>query len=151
MGCGLAAIPLGAVRYGDSARGMNPLTRWACSTDRKENLNGIAGWDFVMEQESCDLGSKQNVVTVWAWPAEGLAQIFTPRKMLFRYVPQEAESSWPFIKAVDGSGGSKGEVVLYVPVVESVLVQNRMLGEAHVRYLIGRTDLPPGMDPQPAP
>ena len=47
------AVPFGAVRYGDSSRGMNPLTRWACTTERREHLDGIAGLDFMLELESC--------------------------------------------------------------------------------------------------
>ena len=140
------AVPFGAVRYGDSSRGMNPLTRWACTTERREHLDGIAGLDFMLELESCDLVSSESVVSIYASAATGWSRFLKPRRLVFRFEPMDAERSWPFIQPYDANGA-----LITVPTVKRVLVQSRTMDDVVLRYEIGRTELAPPPEPMPAP
>jgi hypothetical protein len=134
--CAAGAVPFGAAIYGSMVRGLNPLTAWACSSVTRGKLGNVSGWDLEIEQTSCDLVTREEAISVYASthvPPGSRTKWFARRTLLFRYDPESADDLLPSFEA---TGPDK--ILISVPAVSSISVENRILGKTTVNYQIGR-------------
>jgi hypothetical protein len=138
--CAASAVPLGAALYGNAARGLNPLTAWACTSEPKGGLGDVAGWDFEIEHNSCGILTKTEAVSVYASPHQPSGSHrnwFKKRTLVFRYTPESPDDLLP---AFEATGPDR--ILISVPSAQSIAVQNHILGKTAVNYQIGRIDNP---------
>jgi hypothetical protein len=138
--CLAGAVPLGTAIYSSATQGLNPFTAWACNSERRGGLDNVSGWDLEIEHTSCDLFSKQEAITVYAAPHQAPAsrrRWFRSRIMLFRYLP---ESSDDLLPSFESTGPDR--ILITVPSIASVAVQQHSLGETAVNYHIGHIEYP---------
>lgn len=132
----IAAVPLGAALYGNAERGLNPLTAWACTSESKGGLSNVSGWDLDIEYTACDLLAKEEAISVYATPYRpGGSQHswFRKRTLLFRYDPAGPDELLP---GFESAGADR--ILISVPEVSSISVQQHVLGKTTVNYHIGR-------------
>jgi len=138
--CAAGVVPLGAALYGSAARGLNPLTAWACSSEPKGGLGDVAGWDFEIEHNSCGILTKTEAVSVYAAPHQppgSHRNWFKKRTLIFRYTPASPDDLVPAFEAT-----GPGRILISIPSAQSIAVQNHILGKTAVNYQIGRIDNP---------
>ncbi|HEY3706002.1 MAG TPA: hypothetical protein VGL22_13135 [Terracidiphilus sp.] len=138
--CGAAAVPLAAGLYSSASRGLNPLTAWACTSEKRGSLSNVSGWDLEIEHTTCDLFSRQEAVTVYASRREAGAsgrRWFRSRAMVFRYVPGSSDDLLP---SFESTGPDR--ILITVPSVASVAVQKYALEQTAVNYHIGHIEYP---------
>jgi hypothetical protein len=133
------AIPLGTALYSSAVRGLNPLTAWSCTSEKRGGLDNVSGWDLEIEHTSCDLFAKDEAISVyatWHGSARGLGW-FRKRMLIFRYAPFSPDELLP---GFESSGPHK--ILISVPEVSSISVQQYAIGDTAVNYHIGRIEYP---------
>lgn len=138
--CAVAAIPLIAALYGSAARGLNPLIAWSCTSDSRGGLQNVSGWNLEIEHTSCQILAKHETISVLASPYRGPQSHsgwFRKRTLVFRYEPASADDLPPSF-----SSPGPGRILISVPAVSSISVQNHTLGSTAVHYRIGRISNP---------
>jgi hypothetical protein len=132
----VAAVPLSAALYGTAERGLNPLTAWACSSESKGGLSNVSGWDLEIEYTACDLLARDEAISVYASPHRpGGSQHmwFRKRRLIFRYDPAGPDELLPGFESV-----GPDRILISIPAVSSISVQQHVLGNTTVNYRVGR-------------
>lgn len=126
------------VLYSSAARGLNPLTAWSCSSELKGRLGNVSGWDLEIEHTTCEIFTKREAMSVFAsryLPAGSRRDWFRKRKLVFRYEPAGADDLLPSFESP-----GRDRILISVPGVSSISVQNYFVGSTAVNYHIGRID-----------
>jgi hypothetical protein len=136
----VAAVPLGAALYSSAERGMNPFTAWACTSESRGGLSNVSGWDLEIEYTACDLLAKDEAISVYASlhrPDGSQRRWFRKRTLIFRYDPAGPDELLPGFESAGPDG-----ILISVPAVSSISVQQHILGNTTVNYHVGRIDYP---------
>ncbi|UWZ86964.1 hypothetical protein [Occallatibacter riparius] len=132
----LAALPLGAALYGSAERGLNPLTAWTCTSEKKGGLSNVSGVDLEIEYTACDLLAKDEAISVYASPYQPGSKHgtwFRKRTLIFRYDPSGPDELLPGFESIGAN-----RILISVPEVSSISVQRHVYGNTTVNYHIGR-------------
>ena len=119
----------------------NPLTYSSCITETQAKFENVAGWDFEVEDSSCDSLAKDEEVRVFAFPAEAknsrLGRLLAHRRLVFAYDPGTTGVHGLIVQAMDAK-----HVLISLQEASSVFEKNRALGELIVDYDICKIDYP---------
>src|SRR5579863_3055944 len=111
--------------------------RGACATETIITIPNLSGMEFEVTYTNCDTLAKEEAISVYVSTAaanrESLLSRWSNRKtILFRYDPGGSDIAPPSIKAA-----GKDRVLISIPEVSSVLLENRKWRNVSIDYEIG--------------
>jgi hypothetical protein len=126
----LIAVPI-ALAFG----GLTAIRHNVCLTETESELKDLSGMDFQIQYTNCDTLAKDESMSVYVSDSGTNSSLFhwpSKKYLLFRYDPWNSEEHLPGI-----SISPQKEIMISIPRVSSVMVENRQWKDRNVRYEIG--------------
>lgn len=114
----------------------------ACISETLMTLQNIADGDVEVINTNCDTLAKEDWISIYISSKSGIKKLLAGKTLLFRYDPGAPTNPLPSIKSA-----GQNKIFISVPVVSSILFQQRRWGSIPVDYWIGKNNYP---DPDPA-
>ena len=119
----------------------NPFTYAVCNTETQANFENVAGWDFEVEDSSCDTLAKDEEVRLFAISSQAknsrLGRLFARRKLIFAYDPGTTGVNGLTVQPKDSN-----QILISLSKASSVIKKERTLGELVVDYDIQQIEYP---------